>query len=188
MNRLQLVYKSVGEIVGSEELAVITLTDTAEQRAINFVCDNVTKCQLQMHTLHNSSCYNHLPEVLLSMLNDYVKSSKMEMVIYDIKDGQYQVTLMNVDTFSIRKIRMSDAVLLSMISDVPLYIDGALMEQQSIPFQEANTRVSIPINTLDIDKLKEALDKAVDEENYRLASVIKDELGRREKAKREGRI
>jgi bifunctional DNase/RNase len=95
---------------------------------------------------------------------------------------------MNVDTFSIRKIRMSDAVLLSMISDVPLYIDGALMEQQSIPFQEANTRVSIPINTLDIDKLKEALDKAVDEENYRLASVIKDELGRREKAKREGRI
>lgn len=188
MNRLQLVYKSIGEIVGSEELAVITLTDTAEQRAINFVCDHVTKYQLQMHTLQDGSCYNHLPEVLLSMLNDYVKSAKMEMTIYDIKDGQYQVTLMNVDTFSIRKIRMSDAVLLSMISDVPLYIDEALMERQCIPFQEANTRISIPINTLDIDKLKEALDKAVDEENYRLASVIKDELSRREEAKKEGRI
>lgn len=188
MERLRLVFKSIGEIVGSEELAVVTLTDTGEQRAINFVCDPLMKNQLQMHTLHDGKCYNHLPEVLLSMLNDYVKASRLEMMIYDIKDGQYQVTLMNVDSFSIRKIRMGDAVLLTMISDVPLYIDAALMEHQSIPFQEANTRVSIPINTLDVDKLKEALDKAVDEENYRLASVIKEELSRREETRKEGRV
>jgi len=88
---------------------------------------------------------------------------------------------MNSENCSIRQLRLSDAVLLHVIAGVPMYIDQKLMQSQSVPFQADMEKVSIPINALDNAKLQEELDKAVEEENYRLASYIQEELNRRKR-------
>ena len=77
------------------------------------------------------------------------------------------------------RVRMSDAVLLSIISDIPLYAENNLLKVQSVPYDENVKGVAIPINTMDMERLKLALDKAIAEENYELASHLRDEIERR---------
>ena len=55
------------------------------------------------------------------------------------------------------------------------------MEQQSIPYDPHATGIAIPINTMDSHRLSEALQHAIDDENYELASYIRDEINRRKK-------
>ena len=101
-----------------------------------------------------------------------------EMLICGLFEGQYQVMLMNNIGDSVR-LRMSDAVLLSLISDIPLYIEDNLMERQCFPFDERAQKIAIPINTMDLTRLQSALADAVENENYELASQLRDEINKR---------
>ena len=163
------------QIVGSEELSVILLTDQARKRALSVVCDaDMTRQMLIRLQGNRELCRTMLPEALLQLL-----PSSYELMIVGVYDGQYQVMLMDVMSGDSVRVRMSDAVLLSIISHIPLYIEERLMERQSVPFDENAKGVSIPINSMDTSRLKAALQNAVDEENYELASQLRDEINRR---------
>ena len=161
-------------------MCVIMLTDERETRCLNIICDKTMSQQLQIRTGHLDICNCLLPEVLMKFLGDYVPVKKLEINIQNILDGQYLVGLMNTDNYAIHRIRLSDAVLLHLIADVPLYIDEQLMKMQSSPYTENQTKLSIPLNTLETEKLKEELQRAIEDEDYRLASNIKEELNKRD--------
>lgn len=175
MHRILLRFENLQQITGSEELSVILLTDSARQRVLTVVCDAEMTHQLLIR-LHGRSEHTRtmLPETLLQFM-----PSRYEMMIVGIYDGQYQVMLMDVENGNSVRIRTSDAVLLSIISHIPLYIEERLMARQSVPFDEHATGVSVPINSMDTQRLKVALRNAVEEENYELASQIRDEINRR---------
>ena len=61
-----------------------------------------------------------------------------------------------------------------------------LFNRQSVPCSPSKNRLAVPINTLTLEMLKKALDKAIEEENYELASMLRDELNQRDKSKNEG--
>lgn len=175
MRRLLLRFENMQQIVGSDDLSVILLTDADRRRALSVVCDADMTRQLLLRLRGNSRvCRTMLPEVLLQLL-----PSTYEMMIVGVFDGQYQVVLTDTVNGENVRIRTSDAVLLSIISHVPLYIEERLMVQQSVPFDENATGVAIPINSMDTQRLKIALQNAVDEENYELASQLRDEINRR---------
>ncbi len=175
MRRVLLRFENLQQIVGSGDLSVILLTDEQRQRVLSVVCDGEMTRQLVMRLQGNKElCKILLPEVLVQML-----SSTCEMTIVGVYDGQYQVMLMDIDSGVSARIRMSDAVLLSIISQIPLYIEERVMSQQSVPFDEETRGVAIPINTLETERLQMALKNAVEEENYELASQLRDELKRR---------
>ena len=163
------------QIVGGEDLSVVLLTDEDRKRALSVVCDADMSRQLMMR-LHGKReiCRTMLPEVLIQML-----PSTYELLIVGVYDGQYQVILMDVESGDSVRVRTSDAVLLSIISNVPLYIEERLMARQSVPFDEHATGVAIPINSMDTPRLQAALRNAVEEENYELASQLRDEINRR---------
>ncbi len=191
-HRIRLLFRELSEIAGSDGMAVALLTDENEQRALSVICDKQMTDQMAIRLNAQPNRRILLPEVLVEMLlSDGKTANNFELYIYDIADGQYQVSLLNRETLALRSIRASDAVLLSYISHIPLYIDEVLMLKQSSAFSPLATGVSIPINTIDTDRLNAALEKAVSEENYRLASLLQQEIERRkehdgEKEKKEG--
>lgn len=174
MQRTLLKYDSIHQVVGSSELSIVNLVDEHRQRMLSVVCDADMTSQLLMRFDNPELCKTLLPEVLLKML-----PSNYELMIVGIFDGQYQVLLMDTVKGESVRVRMSDAVLLSIISDIPLYAENNLLKVQSVPYNESVKGVTIPINTMDMERLKLALDKAIAEENYELASHLRDEIERR---------
>lgn len=184
--RIRLYFKNVSEVVGGNGLGVITLTDIDETRALTVVCDAPMKYQLSLRNVDERSRGKLLPEVLMSMLTAATGASHLELNVYALVEGEYKVTLLDTENLFMSKIRLSDAVLLTRISDIPLYIDSELFARQSGPYDSNSNRLAIPINTLPTDKLKEELQRAIDTEDYRLASVIKDEIGKRQGQGKQG--
>jgi bifunctional DNase/RNase len=175
MKRTLLRFENLQQIAGSDELSVILLTDEPRKRALSVVCDTDMTRQLLIRLRGNAKVYHTmLPEALLQLL-----PSSYEMMIVGVYDGQYQVMLMDTEDGNSVRVRTSDAVLLSIISHIPLYIEERLMAQQSVPYDEHATGVAIPINSMDIPRLRAALKNAVEEENYELASQLRDEINRR---------
>ena len=161
------------QVKGGDGIAVILLTDMQRMNAITVVCDEQMMQQILMRMQNPRICATMLPEALFSLL-----PSKYEMMVFGLYQGQYQVVLMDEKGESAR-LRMSDAVLLMLISDIPLYIEEKLMQRQCTPYDETAPGIAIPINTKDEPRLKMALQHAIDDENYELASQLRDEIKRR---------
>ena len=180
MNRVQLFYKDMSEIVGSDGFSVVRLTDIDEQRAICVICDRAMTEQMTIRFNRLPGHQLMLPEVLMQMLQSEGKG-ELELMVYDVVDGQYLVSLLNKRSLTLRPIRMSDAVLLHYISKIPFYMEEGLMRRQCTPYTLEAQGISIPINTLDTEQLNRELQRAIDTENYRLASHLHEELQKRNK-------
>lgn len=178
MDRVRLFYKDMGEIIGGDGCSVIRLVDEAEQRSLCFICDKHMADQLTMRLNSAAPCYKLLPEVLLGVLTD--ESTQLEITIYGIMSGEYLVGVENKATSTFKPIRMSDAVLLHYIAKVPLYIMSSLMDTQSTAYVPNPVGLSVPINTLETKRLQQELERAVDEEDYRKASLLHEELQKRQ--------
>lgn len=177
--RTRLFFKSISEIVGGNGIGVITLTDGGESRAITVVCDAAMKYQLGLRSVDWRQRAHLLPEALILVLSRLTNLGDFEMGINSLVDGEYKVTLLNTQTLDMCQLRLSDAVLLSRISDIPLYIDDELFNRQGAPYVGDSDRMAIPINTLSTERLKEELRRAVEREDYRFASVLKNEINNR---------
>ena len=147
------------QVKGGDGMGVIILTDMQRMHAITVVCDEPMMQQMYQRAQNPALCKAMLPEALVSLL-----PSGYELMVFGLFQGQYQVVLMSNKGDSAR-LRMSDAVL--------------LMIRQSTPFDETATGIAIPINTMDEPRLQMALKNAIDEENYELASQLRDEIKRR---------
>lgn len=182
MNKIKLVFRGISEIVGDTEMGIIVLTDSASIRQISIVCDRQMEDQFTLRIGKAPIVSKMLPEVLCQVLWNIDAIASLEVVITDIINGEYRASLINTTTMNMIAIRASDGVLLSYIADIPLYIEEKLMMRQSVPFNEAARGMSIPVNSISADMLQQALDRAVNDENYELASYLRDEMKRREKS------
>lgn len=174
MERTRLRFESIQHVAGNEELAVLMLADEQRSRVLSIVCDAPVTRQIIMRLRNAERCKNMLPEALVQLLD-----GQHEMMIYGLHDGQYQVVLSDIEFQHNVRIRLSDAVLLSIVSSFPIYIENTLFLQQSMPFDDDHNSVAIPINTMDMKRLNLVLQHAIDEENYELASKVRDEIKRR---------
>ena len=56
--------------------------------------------------------------------------------------------------------------------------------RQSTVYDNGASGVSLPVNTISDEMLQSALDKAIKNENYEMASDLRDEMNRRKKVSR----
>lgn len=180
MTKERLIFKGVSEIVGTEDLGLLILTDEAKERQITIVCDKAMAVQLELRIKKIPITRIMLPEVLCRMLKNN-GGLDYELLIDNIIDGQYRTILYDKETMDTLLIRASDAVLLSIVANIPLYIEAGLMRRQSVMYNENAKGVSLPVNTISDEMLQVALDKAIADENYELASHLRDEKKRRTK-------
>lgn len=129
MSKVRLKFHSVGEIVGSDDLAIITLTDEPKERMITIVCDRAMAVQMELRSKQIPITRIMLPEVLAGIIKDQA-GIMMDILIMDIIEGQYRTLLYNRVTLETLPIRASDAVLLSMVSPHS-YLYGILVDGSS---------------------------------------------------------
>ena len=72
MVRTRLRYHRLAEIVGTDGLAILTLTDENDRRALNVVCDQSMRHQLQMRAEQHDLCNLLLPEVMLLFIYFFI--------------------------------------------------------------------------------------------------------------------
>ena len=176
MTRVRLSFASLAEIRDCHGLAVVTLTDDLREKAICVICDKTMKYQIALRTAGVGTNARLWPEVLVSMLGDVADLRGYEVYIYNLVDGEYKTIVQHKQTLAGYPIRLSDAILLSLVAGMDIFIEKSLFDSQGMPFHAASDRLSIPINTLSTSALKVELEKAVEFENYRLASQIQEEL------------
>ncbi|MCD8291425.1 MAG: DUF151 domain-containing protein [Prevotella sp.] len=179
MPRIQLFFRGVSEILGTDNLGLLILSDEEKERQISIVCDRAMAVQIELRMKKVPIAEIMLPEVLCKIIK--MQDLQLELVIDDLVDGQYRTILYNAESIIPLLIRASDAVLLSIVGDIPLYIDYNLMKRQSVRYSISSRGVSLPVNTISDEMLQSALNKAIEDENYELASHLRDELKRRDK-------
>ncbi|MBF1591012.1 MAG: bifunctional nuclease family protein [Prevotella shahii] len=177
-SKIRLVFNNVAEIVGEERLGLLSLTDEEQTMELLIPCEREIKEQLTLRLKSRTVTSTLLPEVLWQMVLANTDAN-FEIIIDDIVDSQYRVLLYNTLTLQPAKLRASDAVLLSIIGNIPIYVETSLMARQATPFKKNSMGASLPINVLDDKLIEEALAKAIKHENYELASRINEEIKRR---------
>ncbi len=178
MNKVPLHFMSHIQFAGVENVGLLILVDEEEQRQLAIPCDEAMLHQVMLRKSHVAERNLMLPEVLWQVLSSQT-DMRFEILINDLIDEQYRAILYNIETLEPVAIRACDAVLLSYIGKIPLFIEERLMMKQSVPYYRETKNVYMPINVVSNNMLKEALDKAVKDENYELASHLRDEMLRR---------
>lgn len=178
MDKIRLIFKSISEIVGSEEVGLLVLTDETETRQISITCDKAMLYQFELRMQCAPVVGRLLPEVLWQIISTQ-SGLDFELMINGLIDGQYRALIYNKETLEPVSLRASDAVLLAYISKIPLYIEAGLMQKQSVEYYRGAKGMALPMNSISNKMLKSALDKAIKDEDYELASHLRDEMRRR---------
>jgi hypothetical protein len=178
VNKVRLIYAGVAEVIGSQEMSIIALIDEAAEQQVSVVCDMTMANELMMRTGKNPLSHMFLPEVLLQLLSIHA-DLRLEILVSNLIDGQFITTVEDTNKTLSLPIRISDAILLSVIGHIPLYMESALMHRLCVPYRNKSPRIPLPVNTLTTKMLEEALVKAIDNEEYEQASHLRDEIRRR---------
>ncbi len=117
----------------------------------------------------------------------------LEVVIHKFEDGAFFSELLLEQNGKEYRIdsRTSDAVALAIRTRSPIYTTAEIMRNMAIVFDERSTTSSSEPSTskesgeeelseLRLDTLKNRLEAAINEEDYELATRLRDEINRRE--------
>ncbi len=118
----------------------------------------------------------------------------LEVLIHKFEDGAFFSELLLVQNSREYRIdsRTSDAVALAIRTKSPIYTTEEIMQRMAIVFDEQTPSTPAEplrderghsgeeLSELRLEELKERLREAVSEENYELATHLRDEINRRE--------
>jgi len=185
---VRIKFKYIQEIQQAKFVHLLILVDEKEQRQLVVITDKPTAMNISItheskeqpltrkKYFERSALYavlRHLPEEMKKLMYIHIDG---------LVDGQYSAHLVrrNADINETpQELRISEAVLLSIVADIPLYIDDHLWKIQSTVHNAQSNGTSIPTNTLPLPMLKKALQEAIEREDYELAKNLNDEINNR---------
>ena len=176
--KLRLKLLGISEIMGIDDVVLLGLVDERQQRQLVVTCDQTMRKEIQMYMMDKPNLSKCYPKVMADLLR-LQGCQQLEVVIYGVKDGEFLTEVVDRVTDRHFPIRCSDGVLFSIVCNVPLYATLSLMLSQSVPFSQGETRIGLPLTVLSEDMLKMSLKKAIETENYEMASNLRDELNKR---------
>lgn len=178
VGKTKLKLMGVSEIVGIDDVALLGLIDEAQQRQLIITCDKNMRGQILRYLTNKQEFKKCLPMVMGDILSS-MGLVNVEVNLLSIHDGEYETEL--VDTVSNRHfpIRCSDGILLAVANDYPIYASFSLMLAQSVPFKSGQTKIGLPLSVLSENMLQMSLKKAIELENFEMASNLRDELKKR---------
>lgn len=131
---------------------------------------------------------------LMCSIWDEMKIELREVLIHKFEDGAFFSELLLYQSGKEYRVdsRTSDAVALAIRTHSPIYITEEIMQKMAVVFDEqeptstefksepAEEEKNEELSQLRLDTLKKRLEEAVKEENYELATKLRDEINQRE--------
>lgn len=179
-----LLIKSVSEILGIKDVALVSLVNATETRQIVVSCELEMRDLIMKYMTDRSETQMLFPSVVNDILATRDKSS-LEVRINGVKDGVYQTEIYDRLTQKSFPIRCSDGIFMSVACKLHIYASSEVMRLHSIPYVTGATKVGLPLSVLSEKLLKNSLQMAIETENYEMASNLRDELNKRHKDKHE---
>jgi bifunctional DNase/RNase len=174
-NKERLYYFSCNRLTGTDDVCIIALLDESAMREISIVCEKGVAVLIELYLTKPDVLKTSLVNALVDIVEKQT-DFHFEIDIEGLDDGVYITYLVNTVNGARNRIKASEAVYLSLVSDVPIYITYELMKTQSVRHREKSDSLALPVNAVSVEMLQKALDKAVKDENYELASRLRDEM------------
>ena len=117
---------------------------------------------------------------LFPTLTMHMGATLKQIVIYKAKDGVFYSYLYFDKEGEEIKIdaRTSDAVALALRYKCPMYTTQSIMESEHL-HDMGEGKFSVPISSVSLQMLEEALQSAIEKEEYEQASQLRDEIRKR---------
>lgn len=192
MARIQLKVQGVTDISATHDASLLIVTDMQEEWQLTIICNPVMRNEIAMRrgkyvgsdenkAAAEEYLKHSLPETLSAVIK-YMTDLQLSVVIVNVFDGEYRAVIEDKKTSTAFPIRVSDGVLLSYADKhIPLYIEESLWLHQRVKYHGEDAKgVSMPLNTLSMTMLQQAMDKCIENEDYELAQQVKNEIERRE--------
>lgn len=179
-----LLLKSVSEILGIKDVALVSLVNATETRQIVVSCELEMRDLIMKYMTDRPETQMLFPSVVNNILATRDKSS-LEVRINGVIDGVYQTEIYDRLTQKSFPIRCSDGIFMSVACKLHIYASAEVMRLHSIPYVTGATKVGLPLSVLSEKLLKNSLQMAIETENYEMASNLRDELNKRHKDKHE---
>lgn len=179
-----LLIKSVSEILGIKDVALVSLVNATETRQIVVSCELEMRDLIMKYMTDRPETQMLFPSVVNNILATRDKSS-LKVRINGVKDGVYQTEIYDRLTQKSFPIRCSDGIFMSVACKLHIYASADVMRLHSIPYVTGATKVGLPLSVLSEKLLKNSLQMAIETENYEMASNLRDELNKRHKDKHE---
>ncbi|MBO5951715.1 MAG: bifunctional nuclease family protein [Bacteroidaceae bacterium] len=178
-NKIEL---EVGEIlnrVPSDLNLVVMLHEKGGERSLPLLVGLLEAQSIAINILKMKMPRPNIYDLYINTL-DQMDASLEEVFIYKLENGVFHSHIYYSKDGNRYYIdsRTSDAVALAVRSGVAIYIDDELFENHCA-HKEGNGAFSMPITIASVQVLQEAMDQAVESENYELAAKLRDEINRR---------
>ena len=135
---------------------------------------------LKMGNLAPPSAKLTMPDIMLSVFGT-CHLRMLEVRICAVQGGVTYCHLLFEQEGMVRVVRncrASEGLLLAYTFRCPIRIDNDLLERQYMRRTSADS-YSMPVNSVSTEAIQTAMEQAIKEENYELASQLRDELERR---------
>ncbi|MBR4389072.1 MAG: bifunctional nuclease family protein [Prevotella sp.] len=179
MELVLLQFNRISKIIGNDDLALLELVTDDGLKQLSVVCEGAMTRQFAIRLSDVPIRHKLLPEVLWTAFGKG-KSDDIRIVFASFLDGEYMAFLFDNVEGRQWPVRASDAVLLSLVAGLPIYAHQKLIDTCSTPVDKSGKGVTLPVQLLPADILRKELDKAVLAEDYEKASLLRDELKKRE--------
>ncbi len=186
-----LFYDRATAIPAKKDIGLVILADKDKRRQITFVCQRAMAEEMDRRANMplQGNADDRMPDILGKLLGKLYPAS-CRIMILSVRGGKFLAKLVLDDSLptdtpdNTFDIRLSDAVILSLATGIPMIASKELMKSVSTEYTDSSeTVIKLPINTLSDKMLAEALEKAISEENYELASRVRDEMKARQESK-----
>lgn len=173
----ELFFDSVAVMRRNENYAMITLVNKDRNRQINIITDSSAREQLVLRLQGVAETENLLPEVFNALLTDLTDKAEYKIQIQTVVKGEYITEIYNSLLGISHKIRISDAVLMSVVTGIPIYIKRSLLARQSSEFKDGERQTAaLPINAMPLEALQESLEICINNEDFEMASKLAEEI------------
>lgn len=165
---------------GNAYLAILKETDGERMLPVLMERHDALMLLLKMKKVYISATPIDLSDVMLSAFNGF--SIRLREVRICAVRGGVTYCHLYCEQYGERKVisycRASNGLVLAATFKCPITIHEELLELQYMR-EVSDGTYSMPINAVSKEALQEALKRAVETENYELASLLRDELKKR---------